>query len=341
VTLACCLWAIRWAVDQFNSESVLFRESERLDVGMWFKHLLRDRGDTPSPAEAVLCGVLILLVRFFMNFALGSSQPESMAFHQLAVLVIVTQLVVIATPALLMTTVVTRSPRRTLLLTRPPWGALLAAAALAVALHPAAARFSELVQKLYPINENVAKELEALFSNAPSLWQLLLLMAVVPAICEELAFRGFILSGLRHTGHRWWAIVISSFFFAVTHGLLQQSIGAGMIGLVIGYLAVQSGSLFPCMAFHLTHNALTVVGARLCPKELGYNPLPVWLAPTSDDGGYAFTPMAVVLGLMAGGLLLAWFRSLPYTRSPEEALRDALEHQAGPNGPALQTVAKP
>ena len=32
VTLACCLLAIRWAVDQFNSESVLFRESERLDL---------------------------------------------------------------------------------------------------------------------------------------------------------------------------------------------------------------------------------------------------------------------------------------------------------------------
>ena len=29
-----CLLAIRWAVDQFNSESVLFRESERLDVGL-------------------------------------------------------------------------------------------------------------------------------------------------------------------------------------------------------------------------------------------------------------------------------------------------------------------
>jgi len=341
VTLACCLWAIRWAVDQFNSENVLFRESERLDVGLWFKHLLRDRGDTPSPAEAILCGVLILLVQFFMNYALGSSQAESTGFRRLAVLAIVTQLVVIATPALLMTTVLTRSPQRTLLLVRPPLGALLAAGGLAVALHPAAVRFSELVQKLYPINEDVAKALSALFGDAPSLWQLLLLVAVVPAICEELAFRGFILSGLRHTGHRWWAIVISSFFFGITHGILQQSIGACVIGLVIGYLAVQSGSLFPCMAFHLTHNALTVIGARLCPKELEYNPLPGWLATVGDDGGYAFTSTAVVLGLLAGGLLLAWFRSLPYAQSPEEALRDALEHQSGPGGPVFQPAAKP
>ncbi len=70
VTLLCCLMAVRWAVEQFNKESVLFRESERLDVGLWLRHLLRDRGDTPSVSEAFFCAVLILLVRFFMTFAM-------------------------------------------------------------------------------------------------------------------------------------------------------------------------------------------------------------------------------------------------------------------------------
>jgi sodium transport system permease protein len=41
VTLACCLLAIRWAVYQFNQESVLFRESERLDLKRWVVHLPR------------------------------------------------------------------------------------------------------------------------------------------------------------------------------------------------------------------------------------------------------------------------------------------------------------
>ena len=39
VTLGACLLAIRWAVDQFNSESVLFRESEQLNMGLWLRHL--------------------------------------------------------------------------------------------------------------------------------------------------------------------------------------------------------------------------------------------------------------------------------------------------------------
>src|SRR5690606_12499331 len=70
VTLACCLFAIRWAVDQFNRESVLFRESERLDLRLWIRHLVRDRGPTPSIAEAIACFVLIMVINFFMSLSM-------------------------------------------------------------------------------------------------------------------------------------------------------------------------------------------------------------------------------------------------------------------------------
>jgi len=68
---------MRWAVDQFNKESVLFRESERWDFRLWLRHLWRDRGPTPTVGMAVLCGVLILSVQFFLNFALASSKIET------------------------------------------------------------------------------------------------------------------------------------------------------------------------------------------------------------------------------------------------------------------------
>ena len=76
-------------------------------------------------------------------------------------------------------------------------------------------------------------------------WLLLLLIAAVPAVCEELAFRGFILSGFRHLGHKWRAIVYSALLFGLAHGILQQSLIASLVGVVLGYLAVQSGSILP------------------------------------------------------------------------------------------------
>ena len=87
-------------------------------------------------------------------------------------------------------------------------------------------------------------------SSQADFWPLVLLIAVVPAVCEELAFRGFILSGFRHLGHKWRAIVFSAMLFGVTHGILQQSLIACLLGVVLGYLAVQSGSILPGMVFH-------------------------------------------------------------------------------------------
>ncbi len=55
VTLGCCWLAIRWATDQFNTESVLFRESERWGVGLWSGiccAIARPRPALPRPCSA-------------------------------------------------------------------------------------------------------------------------------------------------------------------------------------------------------------------------------------------------------------------------------------------------
>ncbi|HEX3727979.1 MAG TPA: ABC transporter permease subunit/CPBP intramembrane protease, partial [Pirellulales bacterium] len=184
VTLLCCWLAIRWATNQFNTESVLFRESERWDLGLWIKHLLRDREPTPSFAEAMFCGVLILMIRFFLNFAL----PAPQGFRDFVMLAAVTQLVVVLSPALFMTIMLTRSPAQTLLLRRPPLMAALAAVLLAVVVNPAANLLQTLVIRVYPLNEELARVLQELSLSGDNLAVTILVIAILPAICEELAF---------------------------------------------------------------------------------------------------------------------------------------------------------
>jgi sodium transport system permease protein len=324
VTLGCCLWATRWAVDQFNSESVLFRESERFDLNLWFKHLMRDRGDTPSPAMALLCGLLILVIFFFMSLSI--ERPVGEAFRPFAQIVVVIQLAVIATPALLMTIMLTRSPRRTLLLRLPRWWSLPAAAALAVALHPAVVIMHGIVQKLYPPTEAMQQAMHLKFDPAPPLWLLCLVIALMPAVCEELAFRGFILSGLRHLGHKWQAIAISSIFFAVTHQVFHQSIVACLMGLVLGYLAVQTGSLLTSSVFHFIHNSIPLAMSYLLESHSN-GPAWNWLVAESNDMPYAFPWPISVAGCLVAAALLYCFHRLPYDRTSEEALQDALDHE--------------
>ncbi len=328
VTAACCLFAIRWAIDQFNSEKVLFREGERLDLGLWMRHVMRDREDTPSPVNALFCGLLILMVSFFMNFSLAP--PTS--WQDVGVLTLTTQLVVIATPALLMTIMLTRSPRKTLLLrlpldSVPAIFSLLVAPLLAVVVHPAVNGLTRVVQQLYPANDKLTEFMNSL-GPPPALGLLILFGAVAPAIFEELAFRGFILSGFRHMGSKWRAIVLSSLFFGITHGMIQQSIMATLVGMMIGYIAVQTGSILPCMLYHVTHNSLGLCTMQIKPEDYDANPILHQLMNRPDAHGVSFSWMAISLSIATTILLLYWFRALPYYRTPEEALQEAIKQEA-------------
>ncbi|HVU87484.1 MAG TPA: ABC transporter permease subunit/CPBP intramembrane protease [Pirellulales bacterium] len=324
-TLACCLLAIRWAVEQFNSESVLFRESERLDIRLWFRQLMHDREDTPTVAGAVFCGVLILLIRFFMGFAL----PQPQNFAEMARLTLVTQLVVVATPALLMTIMLARSARQTLLLRVPAAATIPAAILLALAIYPIAGWLTVIVQQLYPLNPYLKDALAGLMTDRPELWKMLLVIAVTPAICEELAFRGFILSGLRHLGHKWRAIVISSLLFGITHAVFQQSIVAFLLGLVVGYIAVQTGSLLPGMFYHVTHNSLMVLTLAVTAESFEKYPALGYLMKNAPDGeGYLANGYTVIAAGLVAVVLLNWFRRLPYAKSAEESLEEAIKQHA-------------
>lgn len=323
VTITCCLLAIRWAIDQFNNESVLFRESERLDVRLWCRHLVRDRGETPTVVLAFLCGLFLLLIRFFAS--LVSARPTG--WHDFATTTVITQITLILIPPLLMAWILTSRPAKSLLFQRSSLMAILAAALLAVCLHPSVLLLTDFVHRVYPLDTVLAKTIAKTIQQAPNLWIMLVVFSVVPSICEEIAFRGFILSGLRHLGNKWQAIMLSSLFFGLAHMILQQSITATIVGCVIAYIAIQSGSLWPCIAYHVVHNAMPFLllnsmdTSSQIPNRLG-------LFVQQTDSGYMFHGPVVILSAFLGVALLYWFRRLPYQPTKEEALQLALNQQS-------------
>lgn len=332
VTLGCCLLAIRWAEDQFNRESVLFRESERLDLGRWLTHLFRDRADTPTLAQAILCIVVVSIVQFFVNLSLSAQEGAGSNFHSLAQLLFISQVVCIALPVALMTLLFTKRPARTLLLDHwPRISHILAAALLAALMFPLGQQFAQWVERLYPYSNEVKEQIAALsdtLRDAPNWWLPLVLMGLLPAFCEEIAFRGFILSGLRHLGHKWWAISISAIAFGMAHFILQQKVSAAAVGLVIGVLAVQTGSLVPCMVFHAIYNSLTLLVAQLAEQiEAGKVSYPLLETLVRTDGQGFFQDWVMLVCLCGSVGILWWLHHIPYHRTDEEQLQESLDKQ--------------
>lgn len=333
ITSICCLLAIRWAQEQFESESVLFRESERLDLGRWLVHLVRDRAETPTFAQAILCVGAILVIQFFITMATSGAAlraaEQGIDFGFLLRAMFNSQVVCIALPAAMFTLLFTSNKKKTLLLERlPGLPMVLATVLLAICVRPLGMVLAEWILWVYPPTPGMHSQLNLMkeaFSTIPNWWTLLLLMAVLPAVCEEVAFRGFVLSGLRHVGHKWWAIGLSAFAFGLVHSILQQQIGAAVVGLVLGYLAIQTGSLLLCMLFHAIYNGLglylshliTTTEAPLAESSLS------WLL--ADDMAI-FQPWILAIAIVGTAAILHWLHRLPYQRTKEEQLQEAREH---------------
>jgi membrane protease YdiL (CAAX protease family) len=81
----------------------------------------------------------------------------------------------------------------------------------------------------------------------------------MPAVFEELAFRGVILTSLTRVMGSTEAGVVSAFMFMVLHLSVPSFPHLLLMGLALAYIRLKSGSVLPGMLLHFTHNLLCVV----------------------------------------------------------------------------------
>jgi sodium transport system permease protein len=220
-------------------------------------------------------------------------------------LLMIQQIAIIATPALLMGVMLTTNVARTFRLEWPPARVLAVAVVLPVALHPLTVELLSLLMRLGwlpPLPDALTRVIAGLSDQNIPWWQAVLAIAVVPAVCEELAFRGFILSGFGRSGRMWLPIVMSAVLFGLMHQIPHQIFNASLLGLVLGLLVVRSNSLLPAVAFHVIYNSLQVVRSRLDVDVLARDPWNWFVAVEGGEVSYRW-PTLVICGVVAAGLL--------------------------------------
>ena len=309
VTLICCWISIRWVVRQFNSETVLFRASERVSIGSWFKHVMSERDQLPSIGSALLCGVVILVAKFFIGFVVQA--PGS--FGGFAIQTVIILVATVAVPAIMMALVLTRNPISSLRLRGCSLPMASAAILAAIFLNPLLTWFTGLVMQVYPPSGDLV-QLEKVVSNiltsAPGLWAILLVFAVAPAVLEEIAFRGFILSGLQSLRNKWQAILVTSVLFGIAHGVIQQTMITFVVGMVLGVIAVQTRSIIPCILFHMTHNSLAVLLSSAKGPVIENSALLSQVLYTANGENYQYAVIPGILMSVVGVMLIVWFLRL-------------------------------
>jgi membrane protease YdiL (CAAX protease family) len=105
-------------------------------------------------------------------------------------------------------------------------------------------------------------------AGLPMVVALLLPLALLPSLVEELLCRGILLRGILKEYPSWIALGVSSVFFGALHMDPLHATAATMMGLVLGWIALRTGSLWPPVFCHLVNNAISLLTPMLSSTGL-------------------------------------------------------------------------
>lgn len=155
----------------------------------------------------------------------------------------------------------------------------------------------KLTERVLPIPTRMLEEMaKMLVPEGVGPLQLVFLIAVLPGICEELAFRGTLLYGLRRRLRPVWLVLAVGAIFGAFHFSYFRVIPTGFTGTILSGVAVLTGSVLPGIVVHIGNNALAVWAFR---NHVALDQLPPWVYLV------ALAAIAVAFGIL-------WRARTPY-----------------------------
>lgn len=251
--------AVAAAAKLYGHEAVLFS-----DVA-GYKTLLRRRfivpRPRPGPAMALLTVALAFPVYFYWQSA--SITVDSTA-DRLRNAVALGQLLILAAPPLLLAAYAKLDLRETFSLRAPALLPTLGTLLIATSIVPVGQLLQQIqgwaVPGLRPSGEMFRKQAELMLDG--SLTAILIAFALVPAVCEEILFRGFLLGGLKDRARPVAVAIVVGLAFGLFHIYAEKIPLTAVLGVVLSLVCLYSGSIFPAMLIHTANNGLALLAAR-------------------------------------------------------------------------------
>lgn len=296
-TLAYTLLALRVAANAFGHDAVLFGQSATVPA-------FSKRRNTPQTRIPFAIGIgwLVLLVPLFL--VLSGLRSKVVAIEnlsgQLILSACLTILLFAAIPVAI-TKWIGVSAADGFALKRFHGATLLGAILLGCTMWTIAYEvliFSQAPLKwMEMLNNTKLRELAQRLTTETPLIIRITALAIVPAVCEELFFRGFLINTLMKHKDRWLRpMLVSTFVFAAFHVIVDQSLtlerfpATFLLGLALCGIRLSSGSIIPGIVMHAVSNGLLLSLKDLDPwlQFIGLNlnveneaSLPVWFLVSS------------------------------------------------------------
>lgn len=126
-------------------------------------------------------------------------------------------------------------------------------------------KYSPVLKKVMGLLDELDKMVEQTYGEllkSTSLFEasfVIFVVAVVPAICEEVLFRGMVQKSFEQKFKPYFSIFITSLFFGLYHFNPYGLVALTALGFYFGFAAYKSNSIFIPMTLHFINNFLAVI----------------------------------------------------------------------------------
>ncbi len=259
------------SISLFKKESILFRTVEEKSLKFWGTR----KQNIFSPGFVISVFLFVLLLFYYLGTAWQTKD--------LAMGLIKTELLLVLLPVLIIYRISKTDLRKAARLVKTPAVNYLLAILAAIPGFLIAAFSMQLINYLFPLPESYLEGMQKLMQlHDIPLLKLVVLIAILPGICEEMLFRGYIIRGFEKLG-TWKAILISGLLFGLFHLDFFRLLPATLMGIWLGYLLIKTKSILVPMLAHALHNASTIILSHWGDKVpfintiLETDQVPVWL----------------------------------------------------------------
>jgi membrane protease YdiL (CAAX protease family) len=255
---ATALWTMRAAAKMLNEEKlVTASESDAADLAggaaLFPKRVLR---------WYALLGVIL--------FVVAANVPQLATFRKQ---ILFNELVIFLGGSLLMIRVYRLDFKQAWALRLPKAAVWPAVLLLIPATNIMVIGIFRLANVFIPVPTQVLEQFaQSIMPKELSAWQMILFLAIIPGVVEELAFRGTLLHGLRRRFRPAVLAIVVGIIFGFFHVSYFRIIPTGVLGIVLTALALLTGSILPCMVLHIGNNAFSYLASvqRLPIAKLGW-----------------------------------------------------------------------
>ena len=276
----------------YDSESILFDEG-RFDLQLFQRRKNMKKGGVPTVGDAWFIICFVFIVYLYVGSIL------QMNFDLLGVFL--SQMIVLILP-LAYVIYTKKSIRETYSFKKVSPLGLLGAIMLFIGAFLVENVVSNIIYIFFPEDFNYVNESLTDLLGGHNIWIAILVVAVTPAICEEMMFRGFILSGFRSKYRLYTSLFLSSLVFGIYHTSMIRLLPTMILGFGLAMLVRYTGSIFPGMLMHCLNNLLSVLLMYYPSKMMAL--FPTILSEETTPAGMVITALLSIAFIMAGVMTL-------------------------------------